>query len=496
MTIFTLTLYIAVAALVLTALTVFVLKAHKSVLMTYVQHFCGSLFVFSGFVKAVDPWGTAFKMEQYFAEFYYTFKETAVSFIAPMFPWLSEHALAISVFMIVFEIVLGVMLIIGSRPRLTAWLFFLLLVFFTALTGFTYLTGYVPQGVNFFEFSKWGPYVETNMKVTDCGCFGDFLKLKPKVSFLKDVVLLVPAIYFLFGWRQMHRLFTPRVRTILVAATTLAFFLFCVRNYAWDEPIFDFRPFKAGTDVRARKAAEEEAMANVKITHYRMTNKQTGQVVTIPYEQYLQEYANYPKEEWEFEQIKTPPAIEPTKISDFDISDLDGNNVTEEILNDTGYIFMVTAWKIKQASPPAMSEVVVNDTLFAMDTVRIAGTDSFQIVTRIDKVVPRTVQQETYTFDEGYVRRFKEVLNPVLEKAMTKGYKVVAVTAPNPPALIDDFRHATQSAYPFYIADDLLIKTMQRSNPGLILWKDGKILAKWHINRLPSFEEIQARYLQ
>src|SRR5690606_36610265 len=108
-------------------------------------------------------------------EFYYTVNETWLSFIAPMFPWFSEHSISISVVMIVFEIVLGVMLLLGSKPKLTSWLFLLLVAFFTALTGFTYLTGHVPSGTNFFEFGKWGAWVETNMRVTDCGCFGDFL---------------------------------------------------------------------------------------------------------------------------------------------------------------------------------------------------------------------------------------------------------------------------------------------------------------------------------
>lgn len=494
MTIITLMIYVAIAAAILTGLTVFALKAHKSILMTYVQHFCGSLFIFSGFVKAVDPLGTAFKMEQYFAEFYYTFNETALSFIAPMFPWLSEHALLISVAMIVFEIALGVMLILGARPKLTAWLFFLLVVFFTILTGFTYLTGYVPQGVNFFEFGQWGAYVETNMRVTDCGCFGDFLKLKPKVSFFKDLFLLLPAVYFVLAHRQMHRLFTSRARLLTVGVVSLLFLVFCIRNYSWDEPIFDFRPFKAGTDVRAQKLAEEEAMANVKITHYKMTNKRTGQVVTLPYEQYLKEFKDYPKEEWEFEQIKTKPEIEPSKISDFDISDLEGNNVTEDILNDPGYTFMVVAYKIYQNADPRNEDVVVQDTIMVADTIQVNGTDS--VVWRVGDVVERTVQQEVYSFDPEYVKRYTEIINPVLQKAEAAGYKVFAVTAPNSPALIDDFRHETQSAYPFYVADDLLLKTIQRSNPGLVLWHDGKTVAKWHFKKLPSFEEIQSQYLK
>lgn len=79
--------------------------------------------MFSGWVKAVDPMGTAFKMEDYFAEFESTFSETAMSFVAPLFPLLSQYSLAFAIFMIIFEIVLGIMLILGDRPKWTSWLF-------------------------------------------------------------------------------------------------------------------------------------------------------------------------------------------------------------------------------------------------------------------------------------------------------------------------------------------------------------------------------------
>jgi uncharacterized membrane protein YphA (DoxX/SURF4 family) len=202
MTLTTLVISVAVTALVLTLLAAFSGRKIENYIVSYFQFFTGALFLFSGWVKAVDPLGTAYKMEQYFAEFESTFEGTWMSFLAPMFPALSEYAIAFSVFMVVFEIVLAVMLLVGFWRRITAWAFFLLVVFFTFLTGFTYLTGYVPEGVNFFEFGKWGPYVSTNMKVTDCGCFGDFLKLEPKVSFLKDIVLLVPSLLFLFQWKK------------------------------------------------------------------------------------------------------------------------------------------------------------------------------------------------------------------------------------------------------------------------------------------------------
>ena len=201
MTLSTLLTNIGIVAIILTALVEWLFKARKDWITSLLQNFTGALFVFSGWVKAIDPLGTAYKMEQYFAEFEYTFQETWMSFIAPLFPWLSEFSVGFSVFMIVFEIVLGLMLLLGARPKLASWAFLLLVLFFTFLTGFTYLTGYVPQGVNFFEFGKWDAWVETNMKVTDCGCFGDFIKLKPKTSFLKDVFFTDSSllVYFPLG---------------------------------------------------------------------------------------------------------------------------------------------------------------------------------------------------------------------------------------------------------------------------------------------------------
>jgi hypothetical protein len=496
MTIYTLLLYVGIAAAVLTAITGFVFKAQKSWLMTYLQHFCGSLFIFSGFVKAVDPLGTAFKMEQYFADFYYTFSETNLKAFAPVFPWLSEHSITFSIVMVVFEIALGMMLILAYRPKLTSWLFFALVAFFTILTGYTYLTGYVPSGVNFFEFGKWGAYVKTNMRVTDCGCFGDFLKLKPKVSFLKDVFLLIPAIFFLFKHKDMHEMFTQRVRAIIVLLVTVGFTVFSYYNTFRNEPVFDFRPFRAGVDVRAQreKEAAEEAEA-FKVLAYKMTSKSNGQVVTVPYEQYMKEYEKYPAEEWEMEQIKVNPDYEHTKVSEFEITAPDGSNMTDALLQDSGYFLMVVAYKLIESGKETIT-TTVNDTTFTVDTVRIAGTDSFQLVQRVVSVTPKEVKEEVVNFDPEYMDRFKNVINPVINAAKGTGVKFFAATSINEPALINRFKELTESNYPFFTADDLLLKTIQRSNPGIVLWKDGKILAKWHYKDMPSFEQMKAQYIK
>ena len=240
MTLGTIVLYTAIVALILTVLVGVFKGGHKSWLMTFLQNFCGSFFIFSGWVKAVDPLGMGYKLEQYFAEFESVFSETWFSFIAPIFPWMNEHTVTISMIVIIFEIVLGIMLLMGAKSKFTSWAFLLLVGFFTFLTGFTYLTGYVPEGVNFFEFGKWGPYVETNMKVTDCGCFGDFIKLKPLVSFYKDIFLLFPAFFFVFRHKDMHQLFTKGIRNIIIWGSTIGLIIYCLSNFVWDIPHADF----------------------------------------------------------------------------------------------------------------------------------------------------------------------------------------------------------------------------------------------------------------
>lgn len=496
MTIYTLVLYVGIAAAILSAVTGFAFKAQKSWLMTYLQHFCGSLFIFSGFVKAVDPLGTAFKMEQYFAEFFYTFSETSLKGIAPMFPWLSGHSVIFSIAMIVFEIALGVMLILAYRPKLTSWLFFGLVVFFTVLTGFTYLTGYVPSGVNFFEFSKWGAYVKTNMRVTDCGCFGDFLKLKPKISFFKDVFLLLPSLYFLFKHKNMHVHFNQQTNGWLTLIISAIFGAFCYYNTFMNEPVIDFRPFRAGVDVRAQRekeAVEEEAA--FKILAYKLKSKSTGQVVEMPMDQYVKEYEKYPEAEWEIEQVKANPDYEHSKISEFEITGPDGSNMTDALLQDSGYFLMVVAYKLKEASKKYVVTTVA-DTTFITDTIQIAGTDSFQYVQSVGPITQKEQQTEVVTFDGEYVSRFADIINPVMHAAKGTGVKLFAVTGPNDPAIINQFKKEAGCEYPFFTADDLLLKTIQRSNPGIVLWKDGKILAKWHYKDMASFEQMKAQHIK
>ena len=448
MTLTTLLLYIGAAALALTAVTHVVLRETRSLLLSLLQNFVGALFVFSGAVKAIDPLGTAYKMEQYFAEFASTASGAGADWLAPLFPWLSNFSVGFSVFMIVLEVMLGAMLILGAKPKLTGVLFFGIVLFFTLLTGFTYLTGYVPAGTNFFAFGAWGEYAESNMKVTDCGCFGDFLKLEPRVSFLKDVALLVPGMLFLLFPSREHQLFTEGTRRALVLVTGAATLAFSLNNFVWDLPVKDFRPFRIGTDVAAVKQAEADAAAAVEVLGYTLANKATGEVVEMPTDEFLKVYKDYPAEEWEYETFMSEPTVVATKISDFEVSDAEGNDAVPALLADPGYTFIIVAYKLKGS----------------------AGD-----------------------WDADYVADWREDIQPVVEAAEAAGHAVVAMTKFVDDTTLDDFRKTVGADYPFYRGDDILLKTIIRSNPGVVLMKQGVIVNKWHHDQLPAFDHIADR---
>ena len=496
MTLTTIFIWTAVVAFVLTGIIGGVVKkGSKNWLMMFLQYFCGGLFLFSGWVKAVDPLGTAYKMEQYFAEFELTFADTALDFLAPLFPLLSSMSVGFSVFMIIFELILALALLMGYKPKLTSWAFLLLVVFFTVLTGFTYLTGYVPSGTNFFSFGSWGGFKESNMRVTDCGCFGDFIKLKPKTSFLKDVFLLFPAVYFVMRHKDMTEIFKAKTRNLILGVSTVALFVYCISNYQWDIPHADFRPFKKGADVAGIKQMEEDAMANVQVYAWELKNKETGAIIEIPTEQYYKGLTStYSKDKFEVvEQLKTEPTMEKSKISDFEVTDIQGYDVSYEYLEGEKPHFMIVAHKLYGDAVP--QKVTIQDTVFAMDTIQIEGSEEIELVKSVKEVNTREETQYDYVWEDAYLSDYKEVIKPLIESAKAGGYEVSLVAGGADETMLKDLTGEADMDIKLYTADDILLKTIVRSNPGIVLWKDGKILNKWHKKQLPTYDEIVSENL-
>jgi uncharacterized membrane protein YphA (DoxX/SURF4 family) len=182
------------------------------ILISIIRSLVGVLFIFSGLVKADDPLGLSYKMQEFFEVW--------------NFHWFDHVTLAFSILMIVFEIVAGVALLVGWRMRLFSWLLLLLIIFFTFLTGYAYLSG----------------------KVRECGCFGDCIPLTAGESFAKDLILLL-LIVFLFSVRS-------RIKPILPPAASAAVFIgaaifsFLFQWYVLIHlPVVDCLPYKVGTNI-------------------------------------------------------------------------------------------------------------------------------------------------------------------------------------------------------------------------------------------------------
>lgn len=460
MTVYSIFTYIGVAALLISLLRFFLAKP-QNIFINYLQNFVGSLFVFSGFVKAVDPLGTSYKMLEYF-------EAMQLEVFAPL-------STPFSVIMIVMEIWAGVAIIIGWRPKLTVSVLLLMTLFFTALTGFTYISGYAPSlkfwalfggavlafaAAGIFEkplFRNLGwvigigclalifvgvkfstsllfttPFAETGMKVTDCGCFGDFIKLKPWETFWKDVFLDVVILFLSLNYRKVSTLFTGLGRLVLSYGSALATLVFGLYNFLWSEPVIDFRPYKIGNNiVELRKALKPE----VKDYRFIYKNKKTGEEKEFK----TDELGSLNYDEWEYKDRKDivlDPGI-PAKITNLFIFNEDKEDITDELLEHQGYSLIVVAYKLSKTHTSAF-----------------------------------------------------EHLNKLADASDKAGIKFYALSSED----AEDFRHKYQCAYPFYQADETPLKTIQRSNPGLLLLKDGVVVNKWHYKNLPTADELNRLY--
>lgn len=253
------------------------------------RYFIGTLFIVSGFVKLVDPIGTAIKLEEYF----YVFGDNFFSGFEALVP----AALFFSILLTTLEIVLGVALIMLYRPKITIWSILLLIIWFTILTGYSAVTG----------------------EVTDCGCFGDAVKLTPLQSFYKDIILTVGILIIFFTKNKFNSALDNKKGSMITAIATLGCLLFAYYNLA-HLPVIDFRPYKIGNDI---KELSNNGTAGV----YEYTVKKEGQ------EYKFTKYPTEPGYEYvSMIEIKAPGS--PT-INDFNLFDKDGNEATEELLVGT-----------------------------------------------------------------------------------------------------------------------------------------------------------------
>ena len=189
-----------------------------------VQFIVGFLFIISGLVKANDPIGLSYKMQEFFELWSAGF--SSGSFAANALAAMHDASLWLSIFMITLEIVAGVALLLGWQKKAVLWLLLLLIIFFTFLTGYAYLSG----------------------KFTNCGCFGDCLPITPFASFLKDIALLLLIVFLLIGQKHIQPVLSATPRTAI-----LVFSLIVSLGLQWyvlsHLPLADCLPFKKGNNL-------------------------------------------------------------------------------------------------------------------------------------------------------------------------------------------------------------------------------------------------------
>jgi hypothetical protein len=362
----------------------------------------GITFIFSGFVKGIDPWGSAYKFTDYFN--------------AMGMEWLLWAAFPLGVFLAFAEFAIGVAFLFNISIRFFSWLALLFMAFFLPLT-------------------LW---VAIKNPVTDCGCFGDALVISNWATFYKNLVLTACAIIVVIYRDKMEWNRGKKPGFILGIATIFAYIFIVYYSYN-HLPILDFRPYKVGVNIPNAMKTPEDAAKEVYENTFYYKNKNTGEV-----EKFTEE--NYPWQDtvnWVYDNMESKLVQEGYKppIHDFMIQSADGDDVKDFFIHDENYVFMLIAYDLDKSS-----------------------------------------------------RKTQEEINNLAYWAQENGYSFICITS----SLIDQsiaFAEETGAPYEFFTCDEITLKTIIRSNPGLILIKNGDILGKWHYNDIPTPEEFKEEFL-
>lgn len=292
-------------------------------LLGFCRIFTGLLFIFSGFIKANDPTGFGYKLQEYFEVFHLTA--------------FNEYATAIAVVICGFEILLGALLLFGVYANLVAWGLLLLILFFTFLTFYS----------AFFEV------------VTSCGCFGDAIPLTPWQSFSKDLVLLALILIIFFYRKQIRSIIkgfgNQFVVTLITAVVSLGIGVYTV-NYL---PFIDFLPYKIGNNLPSLMVLPEGKEGDVFEQLYTMKNKKTGETKKVNDKVYMADKL-WEDESWEI--IGEPESRLVKKgydipIPDLLITDADGADHTQEIIANPYYNVIIVAKDLSSTNIDAIQKI-------------------------------------------------------------------------------------------------------------------------------------------
>ena len=367
----------------------------KAVALYVARTVVGLTFILSGLVKAIDPLGTQYKIQDYLAA------------IPPSLSLPDMLTLLMSVSLSMVEFTLGAFMLTAISRRLTARLTLLFMLVMTAVTVWIYIAD----------------------PVKDCGCFGDALTLTNLETLLKNIVLL--ALAALVAWRPTHigRLMSRSNQMLLgqmLMVTPVALSFWCL----YDLPLIDFRPYHIGADIKAGMEIPEGAEQPVFDTTFIMEKDGERREFTLD---------NYPDSTWTFVDSKTVTVKEGyvPPIHDFSITAADGEDITDMVLGREGYTFLLISPDLDKADDQNFGDI-----------------------------------DQIYEFCQDNSIPF---------------YCLTASTEKSQ----QHWQNITGAEYPFCMTDATTLKTMIRSNPGLMLLEKGVVRGKWSHNRLPETTELE-----
>ena len=371
------------------------MKRAKAVALYVARTVVGLTFILSGLVKAIDPLGTQYKIQDYLAA------------IPPSLSLPDMLTLLMSVSLSMVEFTLGAFMLTAISRRLTARLTLLFMMVMTAVTVWIYIAD----------------------PVKDCGCFGDALTLTNLETLLKNIVLL--ALAALVAWRPTHigRLMSRSNQMLLgqmLMVTPVALSFWCL----YDLPLIDFRPYHIGADIKAGMEIPEGAEQPVFDTTFIMEKGGERREFTLD---------NYPDSTWTFVDSKTVTVKEGyvPPIHDFSITAADGEDITDMVLGREGYTFLLISPDLDKADDQNFGDI-----------------------------------DQIYEFCQDNSIPF---------------YCLTASTEKSQ----QHWQNITGAEYPFCMTDATTLKTMIRSNPGLMLLEKGVVRGKWSHNRLPETTELE-----
>ncbi len=370
--------------------------------MRLVKNLCriivGIVFIYSGFVKGIDPLGSDYKFTDYFNAF--------------GMGWMNATTLFFSFALSLAEFLIGTALLFNLWVSRMAWGSLLFMAFFTPLTLVLALTN----------------------PVSDCGCFGDAMILTNWQTFWKNIILFLLAI-MIFVYRKEYKsslsLMGQFSFLTLAGAGMLCLSIYCYRHL----PVLDFRPYAVGKNITEGMRLPEGAEPDQYEVTLKYKNKQTGEIRSFTED-------NYPWQDtlnWEYESSSERLVKKGyiTPIHDLVIEHPTLGNITEEILEDDNHTILAVAYNLNQS-----------------DT------------------------------------QYQPAINRLAEYARKKGIRFYGLTS-STERDIEAYKKRNHVPYEFCTADEIQLKTMIRSNPGVIILREGTILDKWAGKDVPDVKELQ-----